>query len=308
MLNIIFVFLAACSPSEPDSGTGSDTSSPDLVPAELSTLSNGECPDLSTPTTSTFQSDGLERTVTITFPEDRPRGMPVVFFFHGLLDTSYEPTSYFAQALDLQETSDELGVVFVLPQSRTMTFFDYELYMWDVWDDTQPDLVLFDDLRTCLADELGIDTSRLSSSGFSGGSLFVTVLARERGDTLASIVEISGGADIEPTLGIEDTIAEYGTPAYQMPALLFSGGEEDVWPDPSFTIIDFQEATDSLQASLVADGHFVVRCKHDYGHTIPWDALELLQDWTMNNVFGEPSPFAETGISDFGDWCEVINE
>ena len=52
---------------------------------------------------------------------------------------------------------------------------------------------LFDDLRSCVASELGGDLSHLTSFGFSGGALWNALLLMERSDTLASMVSASGG-------------------------------------------------------------------------------------------------------------------
>jgi len=102
--------------------------------------------------------------------------------------------------------------------------------------------------------------------------------------------------------------AEYGTPANEvLPFLLVSGGENDGWPT-GFPLVDFDAATDSLEANLAADGFHVIRCKHSFGHTITQTAMNVGDKWLFANAYGEPSPYLESGIDDFGDWCEVISE
>ncbi len=310
---VLFLMLTGCTPTTDDSaapGDTSDTGTEDTTPraADLAELSSGECPDLSATNTSTFLSSGDERTVTVVIPSAPSEAMPVVFFFHGLLDTTVEPTSYHADALQLQNEADESGTVFVLPQSRTMTEFGFTFYMWQVMDEDELDLVLYDDLRSCVAQELATDMNRLSAMGFSGGALFTTVIARERGDTLATIIEMSGGSDVEFSLASEDPIAVYGTPANTMPALLFSGGDEDGWPQ-GFIMVDFQAATDNLEANLAADGHYAWRCRHDYGHTITTPEFNLAKAWALAHTFGLPSPYEGGTIADYSSWCaEVTTE
>ena len=308
ILPLALLLLNACDKGTDDSqatdDTG-DTSTGDTLPQPTPPveLSSGECPDLTASGTSSFLSSGTERGVTVVIPETPVADMPVVFFFHGLLDTSVEPTSYHADALQLQQEANASGAVFVLPQSRTMTEFGFTFYMWQVMDEDELDLVLFDDLRACMDRELDIDLRRLSAMGFSGGALFTTVLARERGDTLSTMVEMSGGSDIEFSMASDEPIAVYGEPANEvLPALLFSGGDEDGWPE-GFIMVNFQEATDNLEAHLVEDAHYMWRCRHDYGHTITWPEFELAKDWALTHTYGEPSPYADGAIDDQASWC-----
>ena len=301
-----FLLLTACPASDDDTqpADSGDTGSEDTRPAPSPPveLSSGECPDLSASSTSSFLSSDTERTVTVVIPAEPTADMPVVFFFHGLLDTSVEPTSYHAEALQLQQEADAEGAIFVLPQSRTMTEFGQTFYMWQVMDEDELDLVLYDDLRACLHQEFEVDLHRVSAMGFSGGALFTTVMARERGDTLSTMVEMSGGSDVEFSLASEDPIAVYGTPASDLPALLFSGGDEDGWPT-GFILVNFQEATDNLEAHLVADGLYTWRCRHNYGHTITWTEFELAKSWALAHSYGVASPYMGGAIDEQSEWC-----
>ena len=60
------------------------------------------------------------------------------------------------------------------------------------------------------------------------------------------------------------------------------------------------------QTALAADGFFVVRCRHTFGHTIVSRALDIAKLWLYANDYGEPSPYQETGIDDWSDWCEIV--
>jgi hypothetical protein len=279
----------------------------DSETGQLAGLSDGECPDLTKSGTEVFSSSGSDRTVTTVIPSNFSPGMPLVFFFHGLLDASMSsPSEYHVDILGLQTYADEMGVVIVLPESAIMSVMGFSFYMWTVDVVDGEDIILYDDLRTCAVQQLEIDLDRIHAVGFSGGALFTTVVARDRGDTLASIVEMSGGSDLVlPTF--TDLFSEYDTPAYAMPALLMTGGENDVWPNASFTLVDFVAATDNLQSQLVDDSHFVVRCDHGGGHTVTNDTLNVAWGWVEAHVFGEPSPFIDAGIEDFGSWCAVAD-
>lgn len=305
----------ADSGDDTDSG-GDDTGEPsgprgwtvvDLAP--LTTLSSGQCPDLSRSGTSSFLSSGTERKVTVLLPESGAAGAPVVVFFHGLTtpDASPEPTVEMAEGLYLQDVADETGTIIVLPEAPVRDLFGYKFYLWMVEETESDDLVLYDDLRTCLSSELNADLERFTAFGFSGGALFTTVVATRRADTLATFIELSGGADIEVPL-FADLFSAYATPAWTLPGLLASGGDEDVWPSPSAPLVDFEAASDTFADRLVDDGHFVARCHHDNGHTITYDEYLLSIDWLSSHRFGQPSPYASAGLGDDSDWCAPMGE
>ena len=301
--------LAACG-SEPDptpEETG-DTGVEEEVapqPAALAPLSSGDCPDLSSSGTRTFLSSGGERTVSVVIPSEPTEDMPVIFFFHGLVDQ--QPTSSIVNGLDLQATADSEKVVFIVPESRTMTYFGMTFYMWEVMEADEKDLVLFDDLRTCVAENLSVDLRRLTAMGFSGGALFTTVVTRERSDTLATSVEMSGGSDIDFAMVSDEPIARYESLANDtLSVLMFSGGNTDTWPGGGVTLVDFQLATDNLEANLTSDAHYTWRCRHDSGHTVTSAEWYLSLDWALSHSFSEPSPFADGRISEQASWCTEL--
>ena len=248
--------------------------------------------------------------MTSIVPDDPPDGMPLVFFFHGLLDpgSTPQPTDYMARALGLQDAANEHGVAFILPQSGILDRFGIRFFMWAAEEFEGPDVVLYDDLRGCADDQLSVDLYNVHAMGFSGGALFTTVIARDRGDTLASIVEMSGGSDID-MLTFEDPLSAYKTSENPMPALLISGGATDAWPGGGIELVNFSKATDTLESNLVADGHFVVRCEHSSGHQVPMTAINMSWDWIDAHTFGEPSPYETQGLvgSTWTDWCRIVD-
>lgn len=292
-----------------DSGDSGDTDTGEAPAfhtaplAGLATLSSGECPDLSASGTSTFLSSDEERKVTVLIPEAGTEGASVVFFFHGLTtpDVSPEPTVETAEALDLQTVADATNTVIILPEAPLRSLFGQSFFLWDVEGATGTDLVLYDDLRTCVAD-LGVDLNHVTAVGFSGGALFTTWVATRRADTLATFVSLSGGADI--TVPVIGSVSPYETPVWSVPGLLVSGGDADVWPDPSVPLVDFDAASDTFDADLKADGHFTVRCRHSEGHTITYKGYALTLAWMASHTYGEPSPYEESGLGSDSDWCE----
>jgi poly(3-hydroxybutyrate) depolymerase len=205
--------------------------------------------------------------------------------------------------------ADDLGAVILLPDAPLRTLMGYEFYLWDVEDITGEDLILYDDLRTCAAEDadLGVDLSRVYAYGFSGGALFTTEVIRHRADTLAAAVEMSGGADVSIPL-YSYTVAPYGTPSWTLPVLVISGGEHDVWPDPSTPLIDFDDASDTLADRLSYDGSLVLRCRHSSGHAVTLDAYYLSEAWINAHEFGQTSPYASGELSeDDAEWCTRID-
>jgi predicted esterase len=300
-------FLLFSCTSLGDKETGEDGEQQAWRSAELTELTSGECPNMSTTgDTVTFLSSNEERTVTILFPETPSPGMRIVYFYHGLLNVGSNPTASMAQALDFQSMANEHNAVIILPQSPIWELpLIGQFHMWDaVEGQYDKDVAFFDDLRTCVASEFDVDLDKLVISGFSGGSLFLTVLLSQRSDTLAAVAEMSGGAEIELGILVEDTIAPYSSPTSNVPVLLISGGDNDLWPDPSYTLVQFDESSDTLQQLLLADDLFVVRCRHNAGHTITQKAYSTSVDWLLNHEYGVESPYI-SDIGSWADWCEI---
>ncbi len=301
------VLLSSCdngrSPGDDDDVTDDDDdAAPDADPvAELTELSDGECPDMDTSGISSFSSGGINRKVAVLFPEDLEQGMPLVFNFHGLTNVGTDPVEN--SMGQMQALANANNAVVIMPEARAISLpLVGELLCWGILDDAAADLTLFDDLRTCAANELGVDLKKVSTWGHSGGALWSSVMLMERSTSLAAVVEFSGGADFSiPAVG--GPFVSYSSPERQVPVLLSSGGSEDSWPQ-GFAIISFETTTDTLEAGLVADGHRVVRCRHQQGHyAIPSDLWAFSNRWNLEHHFSEESPF---GDNDLPDGCEFV--
>ncbi len=263
-----------------------DTGTPALEPAPLAELSDGVSPDQSEPGTKTFSSHGVQREVAVLFPEKRPSGMPALFVWHPMGYTG----AWLVEHLELQAWADELEVVLVVPESKPDNPIE-----WGFMGDSEDDLALYDDLRTCVVQQLGVDTWRISSVGGSAGGLWNTYLSLRRSDTLASVLTTSGGA--EP-------LVEYVTAEVKFPALLMWGGEGDCLSWQQYTV-DFEQMTLELAQAMLADGHHVVACDHGEGHNLPTGIMDTAREWVLPHVFGQPTPFADGDLSALPDYCAV---
>ncbi len=279
-----------------------DTPDPDPT-APLAELSDGECPDMSESGISTFSSAGLDRKVAVFFPDDPQPGMPVIFNFHGLTNAGSNPVE--GSQTQTQAEANANDIVVIMPEARVTSIpLMGEVLIWGILDDAEPDLTLFDDLRTCASNELDIDLKKVSTWGHSGGALWSTALLMERSTSLAAVVEFSGGAEFSIP-GMGGPYLTYSTPERQVPALLTSGGPEDAWPQ-GFAVVNFETTTDTLEAGLVEDGHLVARCSHQLGHySIPSDLRTFSTRWDLEHHFSEESPFSE---EDLPSGCELFND
>jgi hypothetical protein len=105
---------------------------------------------------------------------------------------------------------------------------------------------------------------------------------------------MSGGSDLDiEILGLfEEPLSVYNTPAHKMPLLLASGQDEDTWPGNGMTIVNFYEATETLETKARADDLFVVRCLHENDHfSVPNSMFNSALSWLTNHTYGEESPF-----------------
>ncbi|MCP4867241.1 MAG: hypothetical protein GY898_00805 [Proteobacteria bacterium] len=286
LLLALLLPVLACTPTEPeDESTPPAEDEPD-APAELAELTDGECPDLEDGTSS-FSSGGIERTVTLIVPDGDTAGMPVMFFWHSLGTTAADWASWF----HLESFAEDNGVIVVLPDSR-----ENEPFEWDWVNPDEGDSQLYDDLRTCVVEGFDADITRVYASGFSAGAVWVTWLAMHRADTLATVYAMSGGTVVN---------LPYTAPSRQLPVFLMSGGPSDVWPNEQVPVADFETATQDFSQSLRDDGHFVVQCQHNGGHTPGPGAEGMMEDWIMAHEFDVTSPWNGGGRDgdDFEDYC-----
>ncbi|NCG21593.1 MAG: hypothetical protein GWP91_21475 [Rhodobacterales bacterium] len=286
---LAMALLIGCGGNKDDENT--DTAAADVEEvfqgAPLAELSDGACPKLENPGERSFSSNGVERDVIIRFPASKPANMPVMFYWHGLGDSA----SNMDRALSAQDLADEHQAVIVIPYST-----DPFLITWDFISNGGDDVVPFDDMRTCLSQELDVDLNRISTAGFSFGALWSTFLALERADTLSAVVSMSGGTDA--SLGMP-----YVTPASQVPVLVMWGGSADIF-DMSVFVVDFEANSANFSSGLQNDGHFVVECDHGLGHTVPADFMDIMVPFAFDHTYGKSSPFA-SGISGFPSYCSI---
>lgn len=255
--------------------------------APLTTLSEGECPDLSENGPATFRSHGLDRKIRVYLPKERPAGMPMMVVWHWLGSSARQV----ADVMDLEGMAERTGSVILVPESK-----DDNQYDWDFWNGLDDDLVMFDDLRTCAVQDLGVDPARISAHGMSAGGLMTTFLSVQRADSLATVSVFSGGT--EP-------VVQWQQPAHPFPALVVYGGDTDLYGSGA-SQVNFTTTTTHYVDELRENDQFVVLCNHGLGHTLPPETDDMVIAWNLTHVYGEDSPYLDGDISAFPDYCGVV--
>lgn len=282
------LLVAACTVED---GVDGDT---DVLPEPAPAVTpSASCPDLSSTGIVSFTSGGEARTTGIWYPKGDTTGLPVVFVWHGLTAPGLTQTGSvagdMALGLGLEDWAIKQKAIVVVPEALEDSLVGIPVYLWGILfdEDMQRDLTLYDDLRSCVASELGGDLTRLSSFGFSGGALWNSLLIMHRADTLAAAVSASGGT------GQASELLNYLSPANTVPTLLIDGGETDLWPNDIFPLVRFFEATEDLRDNLADDGSYVVHCRHNSGHTITQDTWKASKQWLLRHTFGAVSPYED---------------
>ncbi len=246
-----------------------------------------------------FLSDGRNRTVRLIRSGSAPNPA-IIFTFH-------------ARGSQPGWGIDDLGLaggnagnyIIVAPSAVGNGNFvsGSEQWRFDGPPSTNPDVILFDDLLTCLHTQVGVNLDRISASGFSAGGLFTSYLLMHRSDRLSAAAVMSGG--------LIDS-SEYQAPTAQPPTMIVWGGTSDAnyqWGqsvDPLYESAPYTHSFD-LAANDFADrlelnGQLVVRCNHGSGHEpgpVSNDPSRGGYVWPQNwpfrylydHVRGQPSPY-----------------
>lgn len=291
---------------DPDSGADGQVIT---EPPALPTYSGGTCPvltggpDVDNSVVNNFNTSGENRSFRFIVPEnyDGSTPWPLVFGWHVMWSNSGQ----FATDADIVTASSQMQMLFVLFDS----VFGGPIFNWPFHQtETAPEeLVFFDDVLACVAEQYNVDLYQIHGVGGSAGALWLTqISSTERVNHLATVVTISGGlgeTDVEPLDGLH---MEFTPQANKFPAMLVVG-HDDVF------ILNFTEATARYRDALLADGHFVIHCIHpDDGHVIPnfvppqgmtkfWAAWRFMLDHPWGT---SPSPYTTLPVG-FPDFCVI---
>ena len=274
---------ALVSPFESDdTGVGDSPDPGDSSWDDVPVYSGGECPLFRSGNNDGFMSAGSARTFRLVLPPN-PEGAPVVFAWHWLGGSASQILSY----MNFEDLAERENVIVVAPES------DGSPYEWHLSDapSNNPDLVLFDDIVSCLYAQFQIDPTRIHATGMSAGGLWATYLTAYRSEILASTAPFSGGVNTP----------QYVSPARALPVMLTWGG-----PSDTYGAFSFHTASQDFSASLRNDGSFVVECMHAGGHTIPASAAEFSWQFFKDHPLGvNPLPYIDGLPSALPSYCSV---
>jgi dienelactone hydrolase len=279
------LLLAACTAADPagddsgDSGDAGDSGAP--APTWEAPTYEGDCPDFADGSNDGFLSHGTERSMKIALPDD-PTGAPVLFAWHWLGGTGSQIMDW----VGYDALADE-GVIVVAPDSDG---YAYE-WRWDKPADDNADVQLFDDTIACLHEQFQVDLGRIHTTGMSAGGLWSTYLTTYRSDRLASAAPLSGGVNSQ----------YYVSPEEPIPVMVVWGG-----PSDTYNGFSFEDASLDFSADLREDGHFVVECVHNDGHSIPNDVATWTWDFFAAHPKGvDPLPWVEGLPTSQPDICSI---
>jgi predicted esterase len=286
------------------------------VAPPLPAYSGGTCPAIA-PGRNTIRSGGVDREFVVVVPSDfdPSERLPVVFMWHWLQGSADSMVMH-GQA---QESANALRFVAVVPESRgdlaiRVPFageFDPQWPYLESASDArvEQEAVFFDDMLACVSAAYAIDDNCVSSVGVSAGALWNAQLVQRRGERLANAIIMSGGigpatSGLGASLGLE--VRDWSGTDHRMPILLGWGGPSDQCG------LAFERASMNLETHL--DGHFVLECVHNCGHTVPpvdpAAGLRALWGFALDHPYwlrdGESRYLTATGLpSDVPGWCAI---
>jgi predicted esterase len=221
-------------------------------PLPLKSYTGGSCPTLQVGP-NVLPSSGTDRGFILALPSDYSpdERLPVAFLWHWLAGSADQ----FLAIGALEEAANSLRFIAVIPEAKGDVQFTWPATALESDARFEEELVFFDDMLTCVAEQFGVNLDCVSTVGVSAGALWTAQLAWARSEYLASMISLSGG--------VGDGTRAWGGAAHALPALVVWGGPTDNF------ILNFEVLSQGLEAELTAGGHFVAECVHNCGHGVP---------------------------------------
>lgn len=230
-------------------------------------------------------------------PDER---LPVAVLWHWLGGSAQ---SFFDKA-EVQSAADHYRFVAAIPESKGDLQFKWPIESVQSQKRIDEEYEFFDRILACLDASLTIQRHCVGSVGVSAGAIWTQVLASGRGAHLSSILSLSGGEG--------GLVQGFKGTDKKMPTMVLWGGSMD----NCFGLMNFETLSKNLEKKLVDDGHFVLECVHNCGHSPPPFALpgaptpfSPMWEFILDHPAWLPagaSPYVDGGVPDtFPSWCEV---
>lgn len=238
--------------------------------------------------------------------------LPVIFFFHG----SGDKMANWISAINLNSlvNNSEYPFIAVVPESLQLMpptlAFDWDCLYYDSQKPNQnKDVNLFRQLYACVAEALPMNADKVHILGFSAGAIMTDLISMSDSDKIASVAAFSGAhfsdsAQEECLFGQCAQWLNIDAGTTPFPAFLAYGGTSDSYSVGGMMTMHFDvHAQDSI-TYLNENGHDVVACNHDSGHTITSSSFTAAMLFLKDHPRGTyDSPYA-TGIpASFPSYC-----
>jgi predicted esterase len=212
---------------------------------------------------------------------------------------------------ELERAVERYRVIVVVPdQERTADDRPVNSFTWPylLASNPAPEQAFFDDMLACVTSQLRVDPARVHAMGVSAGALWLTALtSTPRAEHFASVAILSGGLGYVPGV----LRLTYTPEPNKFPAMVLWGGPTDR------LIVNFEDASRRLRDALLDDGHFVVECTHDRGHSLPPitaptpedSRFAILWRFLADHPYGlapATSPWITAGLPSYTPtWCDI---
>jgi predicted esterase len=251
----------------------------------LPRIEAADCPTLTDGVNTGFPSGGASRNFEVVLPSDysADRSWPIVFLWHGIGGAAGDMLDAPGQA---RAYADSAGMILVSSQAMESG----GVVLWDVFtgEDTNMDLVLFDDILTCAGTSWNLDSSRIYTAGMSNGGLFTGLLIAQRSAVLAAAAPFSGGIS-----------ADFPDDATPIPVEVLWGGVDDTAYEQNFNTWALE-----MMEMLQANGSFVAACDHGMGHELDASFWPFTFQFFADHPQGlSPEPYATALPEVYPDYC-----
>ena len=218
--------------------------------------------------------------------------LPMLFVYHGNTGNATGILQSMGW-LKIQAAETESPFIIVAPETTTEVNGSKPVLDWrygeKAFDMDNRELVFFDDLRKCVAEQFNGDSDRLYVSGMSAGGMMSSFLSAHRGGDIAASAPFSGGY-----------LHEWPSDATKSPMMFSWGGPTDTAYQQNFHTLAL-----NMFEALDANGWWYAQCNHNTGHKSPSALVALAWEFLKAHRLGEGPKFKDGLPADFPDYCKV---
>jgi hypothetical protein len=251
---------------------------------------------------NSITSSGNARSFLLAVPSNlQPtESLPIIFLWYWLKGSAQD----FYTKGDVQNAVDQQRFLAVIPEAKGDLFENWPFLASDSQARVDEELTFFDDMLSCVAAELSVNLSCVSTAGVSAGALFTDQLVGARAEYLSSFLSLSGGVGGQ-------IVAPWKRPAHHLPSIVLWGGPDDVC-----LLIYFQTESQALEQALAQDCDFTIECVHNCGHSEPPFSPPMglstyagLWQFALDHPYWLPagtSPYTTKGLPvGMPSWCAI---